>query len=119
MHRARHMWSGSVIEKILSLGSVLIILFYRAGVISNTLTLWKNEWQFTASSRDELENTTPEAICTLRPERLHEGEARGQSRGVVFSNASFPLAVYYYNVALREEMYCKLHTKDTINCQGQ
>ena len=30
-------------------------------------------------------------------------------RGVVFSNASLLLAVYYYNVALGEEMYCKLH----------
>ena len=29
--------------------------------------------------------------------------------GVVFSNASLLLAVYYYNVALGEEMYCKLH----------
>ena len=28
-----------------------------------------------------LENTPPVAICTPRPERLPEGEARGQSRG--------------------------------------
>ena len=27
------------------------------GVISNTLPLWKKEWQYTASSRNELENT--------------------------------------------------------------
>ena len=29
--------------------------------------------------------------------------------GGIFSNASLLLAVNYYNVALGEEMYCKLH----------
>ena len=44
---------------------------------------------YTAERRDVLENTLPEAqeisqgrgFCTPRPERLPEGEARGQSRG--------------------------------------
>ena len=47
------------------------------------------ECPYTASSRDVSENTPPEAreiprgqgFCTPRPERLPEGEARGQSRG--------------------------------------
>ena len=33
------------------------------GVISNTLPLWKKEWQYIASSWDELENTPPSANC--------------------------------------------------------
>ena len=44
---------------------------------------------YTDERRDVLENTPPEAqeisqrrgFCTPRPERLPEGEARGQSRG--------------------------------------
>ena len=46
-------------------------------------------YPYTAERRDVLENTLPEAqeisqgwgFCTPRPERLPEGEARGQSRG--------------------------------------
>ena len=38
-------------------------------VISNSLPLWK-KWQYTALSRDELENMPPSAICTPRPSRL-------------------------------------------------
>ena len=49
--------------------------------ISNTLPPWKKEWQYTASSRDELENTPPEAIYTPRLERLTEGESRGNLEG--------------------------------------
>ena len=42
-------------------------------LFSNTLPLWEKEWQYTASSRDELENTPPLAICTPRPSRLPQG----------------------------------------------
>ena len=46
-------------------------------------------YPYTAERRDVLENTLPEVqeisqgwgFCTPRPERLPEGEARGQSRG--------------------------------------
>ena len=38
------------------------------GVISNTLPLWKKEWQYTASSWDELENTPP--LGNLHPSAL-------------------------------------------------
>ena len=46
-------------------------------------------YPYTAERRDVLGNTSPEAreisqgrgFCTPRPERLPEGEARGQSRG--------------------------------------
>ena len=37
------------------------------GVIFNSLPLWKKEWQYTTSSRDEL------AICTPWPSRLPQG----------------------------------------------
>ena len=55
----------------------------------NTSLLMLREWTYTASSRDALGNTSPSALeislgrgfCTPRPERLPEGEARGQSRG--------------------------------------
>ena len=47
----------------------LIFRGLRLRVIFYTLPLWKKEWQYTASSRDELENMPPEAICTQRPER--------------------------------------------------
>ena len=58
----------------------------------NVSVLHQNEgvlYPYTAERRDVLENTLPEAqeisqgwgFCTPRPERLPEGEARGQSRG--------------------------------------
>ena len=64
---------------------LLRILCYRAGVYRiyilsipprslgcnfQKLPLWKKEWQYTASSQDELENTHPSAICTPRPSIL-------------------------------------------------
>ena len=62
--------------------------------IDNYQPSWLQEkklvmYPYTAERRDVLENTLPEAqeisqgrgFCTPRPERLPEGEARGQSRG--------------------------------------
>ena len=45
--------SGSV----LNLYTVSVNTTQLFGVISNTTPLWKKEWQYTASSRNELENT--------------------------------------------------------------
>ena len=71
-------------------------------VISNIPPVWKKkESQYTASSRSELENTPPETICTLRPERLPSGNLEGLgvqiASGGVFSNTPL-LSVYYYNI---------------------
>ena len=85
-------------------------------------------YPYTAERRDVLENTLPEAqeisqgrgFCTPRPERLPEGEARGQSRGPrgaksppegnlegrggVFSNASRLEAVYGHSFSISREV---------------
>ena len=62
------------------------------GVISNTPTLWKRNG-----------NTLPRVGMNL------SGLGVQIASGGLFSNTSLLLAVYYYNVALGEEMYCKLH----------
>ena len=74
---------------------VISIFFYRAGcteslsilcVISNILPLWKKECQYTASSRGELENTPPSAICTHQPLILSWGFTLGQFLGPLGAN---------------------------------
>ena len=87
--------------------------FCNAASPNSTLSSLCILYPYTAERRDVLENTLPEAqeisqgrgFCTPRPERLPEGEARGQSRGPsVFSNASRLEAVYGHSFRISREV---------------
>ena len=89
-------WQQQIIGTIMC-APTLVSLRYLIVSLQSTLQTVNNFIQificslnpYTTERRDVLENTPPEAqeisqgrgFCTPRPERLPEGEARGQSRG--------------------------------------